>query len=72
MAEYVKRTQTTISGIVRKRDTMIVTRPGSIGLSGTLIMTGFFSLVSSVGEGRISLRIGKQVRIVKRDMGSHA
>lgn len=68
MAEWVNRTQATISVIVRIQDTMLVSGPDGIDLPGTLIMTGFFALLSSDGAGRISLRIGKQVRIVKSDM----
>jgi hypothetical protein len=68
MAKGVNRTQTMISVIVRIKDMMPVSGPDSIDLPGTPFMTGFFALLSSDGAGSISLRIGKQVRIVKGDM----
>jgi hypothetical protein len=51
---------------------MLVSGPDSIDLPGTPFMTGFFALLSSDGAGSISLRIGKQVWIVKGVMRRQA
>jgi len=68
MVEDVNRTQTTISVIVRMQDLMHGSEPDCIDLPVTCSMSGFFTLLSSDGAGRISQRIGKEVRIVKGDM----
>jgi len=57
-----------ISVIDRARDPMLVPGTEGIDLQDTDIMTGFFTLFSSDGARNMSLRIGKEVRLVKSDM----